>query len=161
MTEVNRSEFMRKWMTVEGVVCPGHRVASGLAADTPYPQGTIEMQAPFFRQLGLDLRPYYLGTLNVTIRPYQFRVKQPEYRFEQVKWSPEHEAESFSFSRFQVVFANDLYEGLIYYPHPETKIGHFQDPSTLEVLAPPIPQIGYGDRLQIRVNVNEIEVLRC
>ncbi|MEO0518268.1 MAG: hypothetical protein AAF171_13325 [Cyanobacteria bacterium P01_A01_bin.116] len=56
---------MDKVVTLEGVVVPGHRVASGQAQDSPYPHGTIEMQQPHFLSLGVDLSPYYPGTLNV------------------------------------------------------------------------------------------------
>lgn len=49
------------------------------------------------------------------------------------------------------------YQGLIYYPHPETKIGHFQDPAIVEVLVSSfIPQIHYGDRVTVEVNPGEI-----
>jgi hypothetical protein len=44
----------------------------------------------------------------------------------------------------------------VYYPHPETKLRHFQDPSLLEVIAEPIPQIKYGDEVTIRLNPDEI-----
>jgi hypothetical protein len=60
---------MSDWISVEGIVQAGHGVASGNTAQSPYPQGTIKMQQPFFRQLGLDLSPYFPGTLNVSIAP--------------------------------------------------------------------------------------------
>lgn len=138
-----------KWIAVPGIVQPGHQVASGRSRSSPYPQGTIEMQTPFFRALGLDLAAYFPGTLNVSIWPYRFVVQQPQYTFAQVKWSPEHEPESFSFCDCRITFQQLQVQGLIYYPHPETKLDHFQDPSTLEILAPPIPNIGYGDRVLI------------
>lgn len=47
----------------------GHRVASGLDGNPDFPGGTLRMQAPYFRKLGLDLAPYYLGTLNVSLAP--------------------------------------------------------------------------------------------
>jgi hypothetical protein len=47
------------------------------------------------------------------------------------------------------IFNDKPYPGLIYYPHPETKLGHFQDPHTLEVISLQIAGIKYGDRLQL------------
>lgn len=38
------------WKIVEGVVKEGHQVASGMAKDSPYPRGTIEMQLPFLKR---------------------------------------------------------------------------------------------------------------
>jgi hypothetical protein len=46
----------------------------------------------------------------------------------------------------------------VYYPHPETKLRNFQDPSLLEVIARPIEGIQYGDKLSAWVNPAEIEV---
>ena len=53
-----------EWILVEVIIKQGHQVASGLAKDNPYPRGTIEMQIPFFQQLGLDLSSFFLGTFN-------------------------------------------------------------------------------------------------
>lgn len=146
------------WIVTNGIIRPGHQVASGLAADSPYPGGTIEMQIPFFSKLGLDLAPFFPGTLNVSIAPYTFIVKSPEYTFPNLKWSSESPPETFSFSRCRLTFNDYEYDGLIYYPHPETKVRHFQDPSILEILAPAIADIGYGSAIQLAVNSAEIEV---
>ncbi|NJQ97456.1 MAG: hypothetical protein HC784_06995, partial [Hydrococcus sp. CSU_1_8] len=47
---------------------------------------------------------------------------------------------------------------LIYYPHPETKRTHFQDNSTLEILAPFIEYLNYGDSIQVQINRLEIAI---
>jgi hypothetical protein len=60
--------------SVTGFVCQGFRVASGQTTDSPYPAGTIAMQVPFFRDRGLDLSRYFLGTLNVSIAPKVFTI---------------------------------------------------------------------------------------
>jgi phage pi2 protein 07 len=52
------------------------------------------------------------------------------------------------------------YDGWVYYPHPETKLRHFQNPSLLEVIAHEIPEIKYGDEVQVLVNPEELEVIR-
>ena len=41
------------------------------------------------------------------------------------------------------------YEGWVYYPHLETKLRNFQNPSLLEVIAYPIPGILYGDKVDV------------
>jgi len=145
--------------TLTGIVKPGHQVASGNAKDSPYEQGTLAMQLPFFRDLGLDLSGFFLGTLNVSIAPQTFKLVQPKYTFPQVKWHPNFPAETFSFSPCTVIYHEQSYEGLIYYPHPETKIGHFQDDSILEVIAPKIPNLNYGDRLKLAINPQEIQLI--
>ena len=70
-----------------------------------------------------------------------------------MQWHQEYSAEDFSFLPCRVIFQEITYDGLIYYPHPETKIGHFQDPATIEVrVSSFIPQIHYGDRIIFEVN---------
>ncbi|MEO1673010.1 MAG: hypothetical protein AAFR77_19910 [Cyanobacteria bacterium J06631_2] len=152
MTEVN-------FISLTGVVKPGHRVASGQAKDSPYERGTLEMQLPYFRDLGLDLSGFYLGTLNVLIAPHTFSLTEPQYSFEQVKWHDDYPAETFSFSRCAVNYQNIDYSGLVYYPHPETKIGHFQDPAIIEIIAPKILNLDYGDRLILKLNPQEIKLI--
>src|ERR1051325_3185895 len=126
-----------EWVTVDGVVKQGHQVASRMAQDSPYPRGTVEMQIPFFKERGLDLSSFFKGTLNISIHPYMFSLKSPEYTFRSVEWTSLHPPEDFSFSHCYVIIQNNEYEGLVYYPHPETKIRNFQDPSIIEVIAPP------------------------
>ena len=146
-------------LTLPGIVRSGHQVASGRAENSPYERGTLEMQLPFFRDLGLDLSSFFLGTINISIAPHTFKLVRPKYTFAEVKWHPNYAAETFSFSPCQVVQENITYAGLIYYPHPETKIGHFQDDSIIEAIAPPIPSLNYGDRLILKVDPQEIELL--
>lgn len=141
---------------VNGVVVPGYRVASGTTNNSPYPKGTIELQAPFFKALGLDLAPYFPGTLNISISPHTFVMRSPRYTFRDVHWLDGYPAEDFSFSPCTVMFGGSTYESLIYYPHPETKIAHFQNDSLIEVIAPSIAGLKYGDRVDIAVNPTEI-----
>ncbi|MBW4481349.1 MAG: hypothetical protein KME14_02280 [Tildeniella torsiva UHER 1998/13D] len=148
----------RHWYTVSGLVEHGHQVASGSAADSPYPNGTIEMQTPFFEALGLDLTEHFKGTLNISISPSTFQLTNPELTFRQVEWTDRHPPEDFSFSCCRVLFQASTYNCWIYYPHPETKKRNFQNPSILEIIAPPIPNIKYGDRVEIEYNPLEISV---
>lgn len=146
------------WLTITGRIDRGHRVASGTTAETPYPRGTIAMQTPFFTARGLDLRGFYQGTLNISIHPRTFTMRQPAYTFRRIEWTMLHPPEDFSFSQCMVLANGTEYSGWIYYPHPETKLTHFQDPSIIEVIAPFIPGLGYGDRVAIAVNPAEVTV---
>lgn len=144
------------WLTLSGIVIQGHRVASQKSEH--YPRGTIEMQLPFFKQLGLDLSSFHLATLNVSIGPGVFSMKNPQHTFRCVRWTSRHPPEDFSFSLCHVIFKGKRYEGWIYYPHPQTKKRHWQDQSTIEIIAPYITGISYGDRVEIEVNAAEVLV---
>ena len=147
---------MVHWTRVRGVLVQGYRVASGPSKDYPY--GALDRQRPFFKAGGLDLDHYFNGSLNIDIRPFRFRMQHPEFTFHHVEWTDLHPPEHFSFSRCRVIFKDVEYDGWVYYPHPETKLRHFQDPSLLEVIALLIPGIRYGDELQVLLNPREIAV---
>jgi len=149
---------MPRWITIRGTVVEGHRVASGSAEDNPYPRGTIEMQTPFFFERGLDLRGFHPATIGVSCRGMKFGFVAAEFTFGGVKWSPEHHAEDFSFSRCRLVFQGATREALVYYPHPDTKIGHYHDDSTLEIIAPFVEGIHYGVEVELEINTEEIAI---
>ncbi|MCE9647268.1 MAG: hypothetical protein K8S20_14825 [Chloroflexi bacterium] len=141
---------------VRGTIIRGYRVASGPSKDYPY--GALDRQRPIFKSCGLDLDGYFNGTLNIDIRPLAFRIIKAEFTFRQVRWTDLHPPEDFSFSSCTVTCKTVEYGGWVYYPHPETKLRHFQDPSLLEVIAMPIAGIQYGDEVQVSIKMNEIEV---
>lgn len=147
-------------LTLTGLIKPGYQVASGRAADSPYPGGSIALQMPFFRALGLDLSDCFAGTLNVDISPRQFTLKQADYTFRQVQWFESIPPEDFSFVRVQLLAGGRTearsVPGWIYYPHPETKPAHFQDRSTLEVLAPWVEGWVYGMSVALQVSEDAI-----
>jgi hypothetical protein len=144
------------WIPLPGALARGYRVASGPSQDYPY--GALDRQRPLFKARGLDLDGYFNGTLNIDIRPATFTMLKPEYTFSLVQWTDLHPPETFSFSRCRAVYREVEYEGWVYYPHPETKLRNFQNPSLLEVIARPIPGIAYGDALVVWVNLDEISV---
>ena len=145
-------------VSLTGIVKPGHQVASGSSPNSPYEKGTLEMQLPFFQELGLDISSFFLGTINISIAPHTFKPVKPKYTFHHVKWHPDYDAETFSFSPCRLVHRGNNYQGLIYYPHPETKIGHFQDDSILEAIANHIPNLNYGDRITLGIDPQEIQL---
>jgi len=140
-------------------VIRGHRVASGLNGNPLFPGGTLRMQLPCFEALGLDLSPYYLGTLNVSIAPHAYEVVEAPWTFPLVKWHPTDPAETFSFFHVRRVFdGGRTADGLVYYPHPETKPKHFQPPDMIELLFPKMDDIAYGDELTLEIDDTEIRI---
>jgi hypothetical protein len=146
-----------------GRLVAGHGVASGRAADSPYPAGTIALQAPLFAAHGIDLSPFQAATLNLDFRPGEWRLRDPDHRVELLAWSDVHPPETFSFWRCQLQphRANaQPVEALIYYPHPETKQAHHQPPGLLELLAPPLGAVQAGDRFSLWVDQRRCRLIQ-
>ncbi len=146
------------WSTVTGVVQRGHGVASGRGPNSPYPISSLRMQSPYFKERGLDLSLYFEGTLNLSIAPHTFKLIKPQYTFPLVSWTTLHPPETFSFSACRVIYQATTYDGWVYYPHPETKVRHFQDPTIIEVITAFIPELTYGGTVELQVNAAEIVI---
>ena len=144
------------WTLLPGTLMRGHQVASRPSKDYPY--SSLEKQKPYFKSLGLDLSSYFNGTLNISIAPLEFEMTKPELTFPLVEWTDLHPPETFSFSRCKVGFQGKEYTGWVYYPHPETKKTHFQNPSLIEVITYEIEGIQYGDVIDIEVNPQEVTI---
>jgi hypothetical protein len=140
--------------TIPGRLMRGHQVASRPSKDYPY--STLEKQKPFFKVLGLNLYEYFNGTLNISIAPLAFVMTKPQFTFPLVEWTDLHPPETFSFSRCKVIFKGAEFSGWVYYPHPETKRNHFQNPSLVEIITHKIPGIQYDDSLEVALNLDEI-----
>jgi hypothetical protein len=148
--------------TIIGRLVEGHRVASGLNGDPRFPGGTLRMQVPHFLALGLDLRSFHLGTLNVSIAPLGYQVVKAPHTFTQVKWHPTEPAEDFSFFDVRVIRPDDSpVAGLIYFPHPDTKPEHFQQPDVLELLLPFVKGLSYGMALSLEVPTAQMIFVPC
>ena len=137
-------------IALHGTILKGHGVASGASAESPYPTGSIAMQSPFFKALGLDLSGCYFGTLNVSIAPKQWKIVRPAFHFENVKWTDLHPPETFSFVPCEITHRTATVKGWLYYPHPETKAAHWQDASVMEIIAPRLDGLGYGEQIDLR-----------
>jgi hypothetical protein len=144
-----------------GVVVCGHGVASGSAAESPYPAGTIALQTPAFLAQGLDLSNYHPGTINLDFPGCRWELSEPDHRFPSLHWTDLHPPETFSFWRVALRRhpADPAVAGLIYYPHPETKARHFQSPSRLELLAPYLDALRPGDGLELEVDPNRLHLV--
>lgn len=148
---------------MEGVVVRGHGVASGRAVDSPYPGGTIALQAPHFAVRGLDLAGLHPATLNVDIAPATYTLRGPRRTYRDVRWTDVHGPETFSFLACLLDRPGDprRHRGWVYHPHPETKPMHEQPATVLEVLMPHLPALGYGDVVTLHLDAEEIEVHRA
>jgi len=143
---------------VTGVLKSGYGVASGRAKDSQFPAGTIVMQAPVFKQLGLDLTGFFLGTLNIDIAPTTWQPIKPWQSFLQVKWWDGYPPEDFSFFRCGIILGDTRHQGFVYYPSPATKVSEFQPPTVLEILATWIPGLQVGDQVRLETYSTEIEL---
>lgn len=117
-----------------GKVIAGYGVASGQGNDHRYPAGTIKLQMPYFLEHGIDLSRYFPGTLNVDLAPYR-PLPQRVIFDEVIRWYGDIE-ERFALSMVSLKANDRLYEGLWYYPYPETKPDHFQQDTVVELLMP-------------------------
>lgn len=147
---------------VSAILDRGHGVASGRSQyDRRFPQGTIRMQAPFFRALGLDIEAYFdgnlvWGTLNLNLAPRRVQLGKPEIFLPNVLWTEHLSVENFFLSPARIDFAGREYKALLYIPDPATKTDHFQNPSIVEAIAEPIEGLQYGDRLTLGYNPEAI-----
>ena len=146
------------WITIPGVIARGYGVASGNDS-LRFPGGTIRAQSPCFQAQGVDISPYYPGTLNVDIAPRRFTMIHPLYKLTNVSWWPGVPAETFSFSPCRIVLPVGPIDGLVYYPHPETKPEHHHPPTVIEILAPFIEGLKTGSTLEIALDPAEVLVV--
>ncbi len=129
-----------------GTVVRGHGVASGWSPTTPYPAGSIELQAPHFAERGVPLTGLRPATINLDLgEPVE--VVRPTVTLTDVAWTPLHGPETFSFVRCRV----GARHGYLYWPHPDTKPLHFQSGSVVELMLPDLPGLSYGDHLEVEL----------
>ena len=130
----------------------GHQVASGLAKDPRFPHGTITAQAPYFKKLGLNLTEFYPATLNAKFNCLAIELINADFYAKNVKWHSLLPAEDFKFYHCNIFTSGTCYPSLIYQPQTETKTEHFQPANQIEILAPYIKNIAYGDTFYIESN---------
>ena len=143
-------------MILEGIIVSGHGVASGQGKDARYPKGTLHLQTPYFKALGIDLSNFFPGTLNVHLGQKSIIIRNPKYQAIAIAWSSYIAPENFFFFDVEVEFEGHLYKGLIYMPDPATKTDHFQDASMIELLLPKIPGIKSGKSISLKVEDAQI-----
>ncbi len=147
-------------MTIQAKIIPGYGAASGKNEDHRYPDRTLARQASYFEALGLDLAPYYLGTLNVDITPYSFKIGTPKHFFKQVAWSEFISPENFYFFDVSLAYQTKRYQGLIYMPDTETKEEHVQKSTTLELILPRITDLRYGQEILVTIDKEQLPLTK-
>ncbi len=77
-----------------------------------------------------------------------------------IAWHPTLPPEDFSFASAVIELGNDRFPALVYYPRPETKGAYAQMPPDyiLEVLAPLIPDLGYGGEGHIWTDPRQVAI---
>ncbi|WP_088239635.1 hypothetical protein [Calothrix rhizosoleniae] len=150
---------MSNWVQVKGIVKKGYGVASGKSGNPRFPQGTIEIQKPFFSELGVKLDQYFSGTINLSISPHEYEIINAKYTCKNLQWLPDNPAEDFSFFDCRIRRdTGEVLDGLIYYPHPETKPEHFQSADILEIITTYVNDLKYGDELILEVDSQQINI---
>ena len=144
-------------ISITGKVISGYGVASGKGKDNRYPEGTLKLQIPFFKERGLDLSAFFIGTINIDISPYQFSIKKYKYYFKEINWSIYITPENFYFFEVQLIFKESAYEGLIYMPDPKTKFDHHQISSLFELLMPKIEGIKQGENIILKLREGDFK----
>ena len=144
-------------MKVSGLIRKGHGVASGLSDNQRYPKGTLHEQLPYFKERGLDLSSFFLGTINLDIAPYEFAIGSPKYFFNAIPWSAYIPPENFYFFDVMLFVGDREYKGLIYMPDPTTKVDHIQERSILELILPKISGLTYGMKVSIEVKDEQLK----
>lgn len=147
-------------MMIEATVVRGHGVASGAGGDPRFPGGTLHLQFPIFAQHGLDLSGIHPATINLDISPAMYQIVRAKLTLHNICWQPDYPAETFSFFDCQITqpATGRSTSALIYYPHPETKPEHFQSSSVLEILAPKLADLNYGQKLQLAPDPSQLRI---
>ena len=102
-----------------------------------------------------------LNKLNLSFSPSELHLRHPDYLFRDLEWTHLHPPETFSFWKIRLRSVGDPdlnVPGLVYWPHPETKVRHWQSRSTLEILSPYIDHVFLGQSFELGVNPTAIRV---
>ena len=135
-------------------------MASGKAKDPRFPEGTISMQKPHFEKCGFMMDKFFLGTINLDISPFGYKLVKPCSSCDYVRWSPVMPPENFSFFKCCLwvsrKIGREIYPAYIYMPHPSTKPGFFQPENTIEVIAPYISNLHYGTIVELSATKDSV-----
>ena len=139
-------------------ICHGHGIAS--KASTRYPQGTIALQYPVFKEMGLDLSHCYGGTLNLSIAPKNYKIITPKFNLKDVDWYPARgQTENFLICDCAIKIGEGYISTYVYQPDPSTKIEYFDDPQALQIISPYIDGLDESKPIEIFLSSKQIEIL--
>ncbi len=146
---------------IGGIVTQGFRIASGLNKDgVPGPYGiTIKdsfvQQRPFFEAELPELKEVWTGTINVDISPRIHRMIGFTKEIT-CEWHPRI-TETFGLvTGITLKRNNQEYPAIIYYPMPS----EFHEPrmNVIEILAPKIEGLAYGDKVELVLPTDKVVV---
>lgn len=147
-----------KLHSLECTLVRGHQIASGKNPESPYPDGSVVLQFPLLKKLGLDLEGFHPATLNLSISPLSFELTKADHCFENLSWIEGFHPETFSFVQCEVEYQGKRLPAYVYYPHPETKSRDFHNSSLIEVIAPLIPGIKYGQQITLHYDPKSLKI---
>ena len=147
---------------VFGRVVEGHGVAGGRADDPRYPDGTLALQWPHLQRVeDLPLAGLHRATLNVRTTPWHVDVVAPWWTLRQVPWHPDVPAEDLSFVPCRAAVGEaPAADGLVYWPHPDTKPEHHQPADVLELLLPRMASVHVGAVVRLDLPASQVDVTR-
>jgi hypothetical protein len=137
-----------------GMVVTGHGVASGMANDARFPDGTLALQFPHFRAAGIPVDGLAAATINVEV-PGRFAPHSPGYRIVDLEWLEGYPAETFDFFSARVAHQGMVHSALVYRPDPTTKPEFDQPEHVVEVLAPQLEGVAPGTALSVWIDPAE------
>ena len=140
---------------VQGIVVRGHGVASG--AKRPGEIGTIHQQREVLGKW-IDWTECWPGTINVSIAPHFCVWRRPEPTISRFKWSHEQPPEDFGLSRCRIIAEGSEYRAWVYCPLPRTKTQHLHDASIVEVIAPRIGGLFYGQNVSLSLDARYLAI---
>ena len=148
--------------TVSGVVVEGYRIASGLNREGAItgPNGEVVRdsfvrQRKFFEAEIPEMKSVWTGTINLSIAPKACHMLKWDYEVT-CEWQP-GTVETFGIVKDVILRARGgMYNGFIYYPLPSPI--HSPRHDLIELLAPKIEGLAYGDEVSIDVAADTISI---
>lgn len=147
---------------VFGRVVAGHGVAGGGAGDPRWPDGTLALQWPLLAEVeDLPLEGLHRATINVSTSPWHVDVVAPWWTVPGLPWHPDVPPEDISFVPCRAAVGEGRpADGLVYWPHPDTKPDHHQPPDVLELLLPRLPGVHVGAVVRLDLPASQVDVTR-
>ncbi len=147
------------WQRTAFRVARGRGAASG-AREYADLGGSLRAQWPRFEERGLDLSAFHGATINADIRPAAADIHAPLITLRDIAWHPTLPPEDFSFAGAAIEYQGERYPAMVYYPRPETKGAYADMPPDylVELLAPLIPGLAYGDEGQLWTDPRQVTI---
>ena len=150
-------------LSVTGTITQGFRIASGLNTEgVPGPNGqmikdSFVRQRPFFEAEIPELKAVWTGTINVNIAPQFCKMLSFDHEIT-CEWHPGITETFGVVSGVAVQVGRSQYvPAFIYYPMPSDI--HTPRHELIEVLAPKIEGLSYGDKVTLFIPDGKVEIV--